>query len=146
MHCDGEGWKDIYVPKTPHDFPKGAACDPSKYGYVQMSGSSVFKFAVGTFPALIQETLDKAKMKASDVDMYVCHQSNQRILMAARERFGLPENKLYVNIDRVGNTVGASVPICLDELRRSGQIREGQVVMFLAFGGGLTWGSSLWQI
>jgi 3-oxoacyl-[acyl-carrier-protein] synthase-3 len=146
MHSDGEGWKDIYVPNTPHDFPKGVACDPSKYGYVQMNGSSVFKFAVGTFPNLIQETLDKARMRASDVDMYVCHQSNQRILQAARERFGLPESKLYMNIDRVGNTVGASVPICLDELRRSGRIQEGQVVMFLAFGGGLTWGSSLWQM
>jgi 3-oxoacyl-[acyl-carrier-protein] synthase-3 len=146
MHADGEGWKDIYVPGTPHDFPKGIACDESKYGFVQMNGSSVFKFAVGTFPNLIQETLDKVKMKASDVDMYVCHQSNQRILQSARERFGLPESKLYVNIDRVGNTVGASVPLCLDELRKTGRIVEGQRVMFLAFGGGLTWGSSLWQI
>lgn len=146
MHADGEGWKDIYVPFNEHDFPKGVACDTTKHGYVQMNGSSVFKFAVGTFPNLIQETLDKVKLKPSDVDVYVCHQSNQRILQSARERFGLPESKLYVNIDRVGNTVGASVPICLDELRKTGRIIEGQKVMFLAFGGGLTWGSSLWQI
>jgi 3-oxoacyl-[acyl-carrier-protein] synthase-3 len=78
--------------------------------------------------------------------MYVCHQSNARILAAARERFGLPEHKLYVNIDRVGNTVGASVPLCLDELTKAGRIQPGMKVMFLAFGGGLTWGSSLWQM
>jgi 3-oxoacyl-[acyl-carrier-protein] synthase-3 len=78
--------------------------------------------------------------------MYVCHQSNARILSAARERFGLPEDRMYVNIDRVGNTVAASVPLCLDELRRAGRVREGMKVMFLGFGGGLTWGSSLWQL
>jgi 3-oxoacyl-[acyl-carrier-protein] synthase III len=146
MRADGEGWKDIYVPHTDHDFPSDTQPDRSKCGYVQMNGSSVFKFAVGTFPDLIQETLDKANVKASDVDMFVCHQSNQRILHAARERFGLPESKLYINIDRVGNTVGASVPLCLDELRKSGRIRAGHLVMFVAFGGGLTWGSSLWRL
>jgi 3-oxoacyl-[acyl-carrier-protein] synthase-3 len=111
-----------------------------------MNGAAVFKFAVGTFSDLIQETLDAAGLTATDLDMLVCHQSNMRILQSARERFGLPEEKLYVNIDRVGNTVGASVPLCLDELRRAGRIAPGQKVMFVAFGGGLTWGSSLWQL
>lgn len=146
MHADGEGWKDIFIPYKDRDFPEGVEPDPAKIGRVQMNGASVFKFAVGTFPRLIQETLDKARLTPADVDMYVCHQSNQRILHAARERFGIPEDKLYVNIDRVGNTVGASVPICLDELRKAGRVREGMRVMFVAFGGGLTWGSSLWQL
>lgn len=146
MHCDGDGWKDIYVPEAERDFPQGIACDPAKYKKVQMNGSGVFKFAVGTFPELIAQTLEKAGLKAEDVDMYVCHQSNKRILEAARERFGLPESKLHVNIDRVGNTVGASVPLCLDELRKAGRVTDGQKVMFLAFGGGLTWGASLWQM
>ncbi|MBS0188236.1 MAG: ketoacyl-ACP synthase III [Planctomycetes bacterium] len=146
MHSDGRGWKEIYVPRCAEDFPPGIAADDAKYNHVQMNGASVFKFAVGTFPELIQQTLDSAKVAASEVDMYVCHQSNQRILTAARERFGLAEDKLYVNIDRFGNTVGASVPLCLDELRKSGRIRDGHKVMFVAFGGGLTWGSSLWQL
>src|SRR5207249_4687286 len=99
----------------------------------------------GTFPQLIQETLDKAGLTAADVDMFICHQSNARILSAARERFGLAEDKLYVNIDRVGNTLAASVPLCLDELVRAGRVKldAGQRVLFVAFGGGLTWGSSL---
>jgi 3-oxoacyl-[acyl-carrier-protein] synthase-3 len=146
IHTDGGGWKDIYIPKHSTDFPPGTAPDPAKFGRVQMNGASVFKFAVGTFPDLIQETLDKAGLKPTDVDMFICHQSNQRILTAARERFGLPEDKLYVNIDRVGNTVAASVPICLDELRKAGRVRDGMKIMLLAFGGGLTWGSSLWQL
>ncbi|MBM4107837.1 MAG: ketoacyl-ACP synthase III [Phycisphaerae bacterium] len=146
MHTDGTGWMEIYIPYHPTDFPEGTPPDPSRFGHVQMNGSSVFKFAVSTFPQLIQETLDKAGLTADDVDMFVCHQSNRRILDAARARFGLPEDKLYVNIDRVGNTVAASVPMCLDELRRAGRVREGMKVMFVAFGGGLTWGSSLWQL
>ena len=125
IHADGPGWKEIFVPQVPTDFPTGIACDPTKYNRVQMNGAGVFKFAVGTFPELIQQTLDKAGLKASDVDMFVCHQSNARILQAARDRFGLAEDKLYVNIERVGNTVGASVPLCLDDLVRSGRMRRG---------------------
>jgi 3-oxoacyl-[acyl-carrier-protein] synthase-3 len=146
MHASGPGWKDIYIPHHACDFPQGVEVDASAYGHVVMNGQSVFKFAVATFPKLIEETLEKAGLRASDVDMYVCHQSNARILAAARERFGLAAEKLYVNIDRVGNTVAASVPICLDELVRADRIRPGMKVMFLAFGGGLTWGSSLWQM
>jgi 3-oxoacyl-[acyl-carrier-protein] synthase-3 len=146
MHCDGDGWKEIYVPECDRDFPAGVACDASKFGKVQMNGAAVFKFAVGTFSDLIQETLDKVGLSAADLDMLVCHQSNMRILQSARERFGLPAEKLHVNIDRVGNTVGASVPLCLDELVRAGRVHAGQKVMFVAFGGGLTWGSSLWQL
>jgi 3-oxoacyl-[acyl-carrier-protein] synthase-3 len=146
MHADGAGWKDIYVPHLDRDFPPGTAPDEAAKGYVHMNGSSVFKFAVSTFPELIAETLDKAHLTPADVDLYVCHQSNARILAAARERFGIPEERLYINIDRFGNTVGASVPLCLDELVRAGRIKPGMKVMFLAFGGGLTWGSSLWQM
>jgi len=146
MHAEGAGWKEIYVPELPRDFPPGTPCDPDKYGKVQMNGAAVFKFAVGTFSDLIQETLDKANVKADEVDMFICHQSNSRILSSARERFGIPEDKLYVNIDRVGNTVAASVPLCLDELMKAGRVREGHKVMFVAFGGGLTWASSLWQL
>jgi len=146
MHSDGTGWKEIFVPKCERDFPVGAVIDPDTMNEVHMNGAAVFKFAVSTFSNLIQETLDKGHVKVEDVDMFVCHQSNSRILESARERFGLPHDKLYVNIDRFGNTVGASVPLCLHELRAAGRVREGHKVMFLAFGGGLTWGSSLWQM
>jgi 3-oxoacyl-[acyl-carrier-protein] synthase-3 len=146
MHAEGSGWKDIYVPECSAHFPQGVEPDPSKHNYVQMNGSSVFKFAVGTFPRLIEETLEKANVRPEEVGMYICHQSNARILQAAREKFGLPEDRLHINIHRVGNTVAASVPLCLDELWQSGRVKPGMKVMFVAFGGGLTWGSSLWQL
>ncbi len=146
MHADGAGWKDIYLPLADRDFPPGVTPEACRLGKVQMNGGTVFKFAVGTFPGLIEETLDKAGLQAADVDMFVCHQSNARILQAARDRFGIREDKLYINIDRYGNTVGASVPLCLHELIAAGRVRSGMKVMFVAFGGGLTWGSGLWQL
>jgi 3-oxoacyl-[acyl-carrier-protein] synthase III len=146
MHCDGGRGKDLYVPMPDRDLPEDIEWEERDIGHALMNGSAVFKFAVKTFPDLIEETLSKAGLRAEDVDQFICHQSNARILKAARERFGLPEDKLYVNIDRVGNTSAASVGICFDELRRSGRITEGMRVMFVAFGAGLTWGSSLWQL
>ncbi len=147
MHSDGNRWVDLYIPESlEHDFPDGHEASDEKVQRVQMNGRAVFKFAVGTFSGVIQQTLDDAGLHADDVDMYVCHQSNARILTAARDRFGLDQDRLYINIDRVGNTVAASVPLCLDELTKSGRVKEGQRVMFVAFGGGLTWGTSLWQL
>ncbi|KAA0214947.1 MAG: ketoacyl-ACP synthase III [Leptolyngbya sp. PLA3] len=145
MHSDGSGWKDLFLPHLARDFPPDAE-DRDMLGVLHMNGRAVFKFAVKTFCDLIDDTLRKASMRADEVDMFVCHQSNVRILDAARERFGIPAERLYVNIDRYGNTSAASVPICLDELRKAGRACDGHKVMFVAFGGGLTWASSLWQL
>lgn len=146
MHSDGGGAKHLYIPTSAGDLGQGADADGRKLGCIQMNGAAVFKFAVGTFPQLIAKTLEKAGLGPEDVDHYVCHQSNARILAAARDRFGLPEEKLCVNIDRFGNTVAASVPLILDQQTRAGNIKSGQRVMMLAFGAGLTWASSLWQL
>lgn len=146
MHSDGSGASMLYVPSCKTDFPEHDEFDERKIQKVQMNGQKVFKFAVSHFPQLIKETLDLAGLQATDVDHYVCHQSNKRILVAARDRFGLDESKLHINIDRVGNTVAASVPLVLSELRAAGRVQPGQRIMFLGFGAGLTWGSSLWQI
>lgn len=146
MHSDGGGAKNLFIPGRKCDFPSSVEFEPRKVSKIHMDGQAVFKFAVGTFPRLIEQTLDTAGLRPEDVDHYVCHQSNFRILESARERFGLPPEKLHVNIDRFGNTVAASVPLVFDELRRAGRVKEGQRVMFLAFGAGLTWGSSLWQL
>jgi 3-oxoacyl-[acyl-carrier-protein] synthase III len=146
MHSDGGGAQSLYIPADERMFLNGDERDPRRIGKIVMHGPTIFKFAVGTFPKLIGETLEKAGLSPEDVDHYICHQSNARILAAARERFGIPEDKLYMNIDRYGNTVGASVPLILDEQTRAGRIVPGQRVMFLAFGAGLTWASSLWRL
>lgn len=146
MHSDGAGAKHLYIPSRESDFYDAAEFDARRVGRVMMHGPGIFKFAVGTFPRLIEQTLDQAGLSAEEVDHYICHQSNARILGAARDRFGLPESKMHVNIDRFGNTVSASIPLILDHQTRAGKILPGQRVMFLAFGAGLTWASSLWQL
>lgn len=146
MHADGGRACHLYIPRAKEDFYNPADYDPRLVNRVHMNGQAVFKFAVLKFPEVIQETLDKAGLMAGDVDLYVCHQANTRILEAARERFGLAPERLPINIDRYGNTVAASIPLLFDELKRAGRIHEGQRVMFLAFGAGLTWGASLWKI
>ena len=146
MHSDGEGSKHLYIPSTQFDIPEDQEYRPEMCHRVQMNGQAVFKFAVSKFQKVIGDTLEDAGLSADDVDHFVCHQANSRILDSARDRFGIPSDKLLINIDRYGNTVAASAPLVFTELAKSGQIKEGDKVMFLAFGAGLTWGSSLWQL
>lgn len=148
MNADGSRWADLYIPNAPSDLPEGvdAERDKIKYGTLQMHGREVYKFAVGTFTPLIESTLERAGLKPDDIAMYVCHQSNARMLEAARERLGVPPEKLYINIDRFGNCSAGSVPVAFDELRKQGKCKEGELVMFVAFGGGMTWASSLWRL
>lgn len=146
MHADGSRWHDLYLPRTPEDCPEGVCASEVRLNSLQMNGREVYKFAVGTFSNLIASTLDKAGLSAEDVDMFVCHQSNARMLESARSRFGIPEDKLYVNIDRFGNCSAGSVPVAFDELRQQGKCQNGDLVMFVAFGGGLTWSSALWRL
>lgn len=146
LHADGRGWKDLYLPQRKWDLPEGVTENDLKLGTLQMNGREVYKFAVGTFCRLIQETLDRAGLSIGEVDQFVCHQSNARMLESARERFDIPAEKMYINIDRFGNCSSGSIPVAFDELRRSGKCKEGDLVMFVAFGGGLTWTSSLWRL
>ncbi|MFN0012297.1 MAG: beta-ketoacyl-ACP synthase III [Phycisphaerales bacterium] len=144
--ADGSGWRDLYMPGLQEHIAGDADLSIYRPNCLQMNGREVYKFAVSTFSELIDETLAKAGVSAEQVDMFVAHQSNARILEAARERFGIPPEKLYINIDRIGNSSAGSVPLCLDELVKAGRVKEGQLVMMVAFGAGLTWGSCLWQM
>jgi 3-oxoacyl-[acyl-carrier-protein] synthase III len=146
MYGDGSRWRDLYIPRKERDYPETGHPADHKNGLMFMKGREVFRFAVKAFPKIIQETLDEANVKKDDISMFICHQSNSRILDVAREKFGLPQEKLYVNINRYGNTSAGSIPICLHELREQNKLQDGDLVMFVAFGGGLTWGSSLWRI
>ncbi len=145
MSSNGGLWKELYVPRTPGDVPGGADFSGA-YNTLQMNGREVYKFAVTTLMSSIEETLAATGYKASDLAVIIPHQSNARILESAREKLGLPPEKLYINIDRFGNTSAASVPICLHELMAAGKLKKGDLVLFVALGGGLTWASSLWRI
>ena len=111
--------------------------------YIKMKGNETFKVAVRNLEEVARETLAANHLRVEDLDLYVPHQANVRILKAVAERLGLPLEKVMLNLDRYGNTSAASIPIALDEAVRQGRIKEGSVVMLGAFGAGLTWASAL---
>ncbi len=150
MRSDGGHWNDLYLPRTQADLPEAAARGETDYngtlGTMQMNGREVFKVAVTATQSIIDETLEATGTRPEDLAMVVAHQSNARILEATRKRLKLPAEKLYINIDRYGNTSAASVPLALHELRQAGKIKSGDLVLFTAVGGGMCWASSLWRV
>lgn len=110
---------------------------------IYMNGSDVFKVAVREMGAAANRVIADAGLTAADIALFVPHQANVRIIDAMAKRIGLPREKVYVNIDRYGNTSSASVPLALDEANRQGRIKPGDHVVMVAFGGGLIWGAAL---
>jgi 3-oxoacyl-[acyl-carrier-protein] synthase-3 len=111
--------------------------------FIRMKGNETFKIAVRSLEEVSREVLDSAGLEPSQVDLFIPHQANRRIIDAVGSRLGLGPEQVYVNIDRVGNTSAASIPIALDEAVRQGRIRPGDTLLFAAFGAGLTWGAAL---
>ena len=111
--------------------------------YPKMEGRAVFKHAVRRFPEAIREALSSAGLELEDVDLFVLHQANLRILEAVALAMEVPMEKFFCNIQRYGNTTAASIPIALHEAVQEGRIREGSRVMLAAFGSGFTWGSAV---
>lgn len=116
---------------------------PDKYSYFAMDGQKVFLRAITHMAKSAEAVLDKAGMRLSDIDKFVCHQANARILHGVADQLGQPREKFVRNIDLVGNTAAASVPLALAMASESGELKVGQRVLLGAFGGGLTWGSTL---
>jgi 3-oxoacyl-[acyl-carrier-protein] synthase-3 len=116
-----------------------------KLHYMKMSGNEVFKHAVRCMCDAGQTVLKQCGMTMDDVDHVIPHQANERIIRAIANRFGGCIDKFVVNLDRVGNMSGASVPVALDEAVRAGRVREGDVLLFIVFGGGFTWGATVME-
>lgn len=110
--------------------------------YISMIGSDVFKFAVSTVPKTIFELLDKADVTADDIDYFVCHQANLRIIESVAKKCKQPLDKFYVNLQNYGNTSSASIPIALDEMNKKGMLKPGMKIICVGFGAGLTWGGA----
>jgi 3-oxoacyl-[acyl-carrier-protein] synthase-3 len=128
--------------------PKGGAANPvtpemladGSY-YVAMAGREVFKHAVRSMADACDRALDGAKMSSSDIDLMIPHQANTRIIEATAKHANFPMEKVFVNVDRYGNTSGATIPIALSEAVDQGRVKDGSTVLFAAFGAGFTWGS-----
>lgn len=146
MGSDGTNWKHLYCPRNQEDIPSDDSIFTGQFNTLQMNGREVFKFAVTTIQRSIDQVLSEAGVQPSQLAMVIPHQSNLRIIESARERMGLPPEKMHVNIDRYGNTSAASVGICLHEVVSAGKVKQGDLVMFIALGGGFTWTASLWKL
>ncbi|MEZ4599093.1 MAG: beta-ketoacyl-ACP synthase III [Syntrophotaleaceae bacterium] len=143
LHSDGSFWELLYQPgfgsRNPYDGKGGTAQPP----YLQMKGNEVFKVAVRSLYEVAIEALGANGMTVDDIDWFIPHQANNRIIEAAAKRLELPLEKLVVNVSRVGNTSGASIPVALDEINRNGSLNPGNIILMDAFGAGFTWGSAL---
>lgn len=131
LGCRGDD-KLLYVP--------GPGTEPVK---ISMEGRQVFRFAVERVPKSMERVLETAKMRPEDVDFFVFHQANQRIIDLIVKKYKIPPEKTYQNIGQYGNTSAASIPLVLSELQELGRIKAGDKLMIVGFGGGLTWGSAL---
>ncbi|MBO9517065.1 MAG: ketoacyl-ACP synthase III [Porphyrobacter sp.] len=138
LHADGRH-KDLL-------FVDGGPSTTGTVGKLRMKGREVFRHAVVNLAEVLEEVLDSTGHTAADIDWVVPHQANMRILDATARKLGLPPEKVVVTVDRHANTSAASVPLAFDVARRDGRIKDGDLVMVEAMGGGFTWGASLIRI
>ena len=143
LHSDGKLWDLICVPGGGSRFPPSEKMLAEGLQYLRMKGNETFKAAVRTMEAVAREALTANQLSVDDLDLYIPHQANVRILKAVASRLGVPLDKVVMNMDRYGNTSAASIPLALDEAVRAGRVREESVVLLEGIGGGLTWGANL---
>jgi 3-oxoacyl-[acyl-carrier-protein] synthase-3 len=139
LGSDGRGYAQV----TCGNIEKGAYTAKDAQPYIDMVGPDVFKFAVDIFIRQANEVCEKAGVALDDIDLWVPHQANYRIIDAAARRIGLPIERVAINIDEYGNTSSASIPLALDEAIRKGRVKSGDHVLLAGFGSGLTWGATL---
>jgi 3-oxoacyl-[acyl-carrier-protein] synthase-3 len=143
LHSDGTYWELLYQAGCGSRNPAVQKTLDEQLVYLTMQGNEVFKLAVRAMEEAAQEALQANGCTVADIGLFIPHQANRRIIDAIGKRLGLADHQLFVNLERYGNTSAASIPIALDEAHRAGRIKDGDVVLFDAFGGGLTWGSAL---
>jgi 3-oxoacyl-[acyl-carrier-protein] synthase III len=145
LGSDGSKADLLHIPAGGSAAPSTAETVAAKGHYIQMEGRAVFKFAVRAIVDSTRAVLDAAGMQVGDVDLFVPHQANARIIDAAAESVGLPKGRVFTNVERYGNTSAASIPIALCEAIEEGRLRPGDNVLMCGFGAGLTWGTAIFQ-
>jgi 3-oxoacyl-[acyl-carrier-protein] synthase III len=145
VHSSGENVEDLYVPGIGFAHrPFVDVAQVQEWRHVpEMNGRAVFKLAVSRMPQVVRQLCAKQHMAVGDIDLLIAHQANLRINEAVQKALGLPEDRVYNNIQKYGNTTAATIPIALDECRKSGRIRPGALVCFVGLGSGFHWGAAL---
>jgi 3-oxoacyl-[acyl-carrier-protein] synthase-3 len=143
MHAEGSGWDFIHIPAGGTAKPPSQETVAAGEHYVRMRGRDVYKFAVEKMQWLLGECMEQTGLGVDDVDLVVPHQVNVRIIQSATEKFDFPMDKIYLNIERYGNTSGASAAMALAEARERGLAQPGDNLLLVAFGAGLTWAGAV---
>jgi len=144
--ADGDRGRLIIIPAGGAQHPASHQTVDERLHYMKMKGREVYKFAVKQMHEIIRDTCNDAGISVDDLALVIPHQSNLRIIESAAQRVGLPMEKVFININRYGNTSSASVAVALHEARTAGRFKAGDLVMLVAFGAGLTWGSMLLRV
>lgn len=140
IHADGQ-YEDLL--QVQQGISKGYDAVRAEQAFIEMNGNAVFRRAVATLDSIARETLDKNNIDKHDLDWFVPHQANLRIISAAAKKLDMPMERVIVTVDEHANTSAASIPLAFDAAVRDGRIQRGELILFEAFGAGFTWGSAL---
>lgn len=141
--ADGSGVEHLLIPAGGSMCPTTDTTVKDRLQYLKMEGSEVFKFAVRKIDEVSKSVLEKSNLKIEDIDCFIPHQANTRIIDSAIKKLKISKEKVFVNLNKYGNMSAASIPVALDEAVRNGNINDGDNVLLVGFGGGLTWGASI---
>jgi 3-oxoacyl-[acyl-carrier-protein] synthase-3 len=145
MASDGERWRALNCQAYGSRHPADKKLDDPKKIYMEIRGREVYQQAIRRIVEIVTQCMEHCNLSIDDIAMVISHQMNARIIESAAKRLNLPDEKVYLNIAEYGNTSAASVPIAFDECVRKGKIKKGDIVIFVAFGAGLTWGANVIQ-
>lgn len=143
LHADGKNWSWIHLPAGGSKIPATPSTVASRLHTMRMEGSKVYKAAIKTLGALLPDFIKESGYRMEDIDLFLLHQANLRILRQVIHRAGIPEEKVPLSLIQNGNTSSASIPITLDQAVNEGRLKEGNLIAMASFGGGLTWGMSV---
>jgi 3-oxoacyl-[acyl-carrier-protein] synthase-3 len=143
LHSDGSLWELLYMPGGGSANPSSHETVDKRMHYIKMAGNQLFKVAVRALADVSQEALKFNGLENEDIDIMIPHQANTRIVEAMAKMINFPMEKIFLNIDKYGNTSSATIPIAMDEVQREGKVKAGDLMLLCSFGTGVTWGSAV---
>lgn len=143
MISDGSGWESLKCEAYGSRNPVSRPLSHPDLVYMNINGREVYQLAVRRIVEMVTDSAKACNLDIEDIDMFIPHQMNARIIESAGKRLHLPDEKVFINIEKYGNTSAASIPIALDECRKQNRLKSGDIALLVAFGGGLTWGANV---
>lgn len=142
---DGSGWTNLHCKAYGSRYPVSKELEDPSQIFMEINGREIYQLAVRRIVELVHDCLDKCDLKKDEINMFIPHQMNARIIESVAKRLKLSDENVFINIAKYGNTSAASIPIALDDCRKQGKIKSGDIVLLAAFGAGLTWGANVIQ-